>query len=456
MTSRSRKRVSAPMTSAVTPAQRCPSAASAEGAANGRTATDAPPGGGTGSRGGGGGAVTEPAGGLPDREELDALVEALERRPAERVEARPELLAEGLAGGPGEADPARARLALDALGHVDGVAVDPVAVLGDGAEVDPDAERQRPPAVAPDRLVPELALDLDRELQGVHRAREEGQDRVAGLVDDAPAVVGHELAEEGQGAGDPPPGAGLVTLHRGAEPLRVGVEDRGGPALEVGTATVRLSGRTDAGASYPRGGRPQARAVLAGAPGPEGRTTPDRRARPAPGRGCRPRPPSRLPLPAPRPVAGRPGLGRRERRRPGGGRDRHGGHHRSSPWREGSRPRPARGSSAGSRPEGRQVAAPPRRVSPRLPSLTGTRPGRPSRATPSSPARLAGRAVPPTRPRGDGPAVGVRPRPGRHPPSDGRSGRPGSGLPGAGRARARAASADDSCAMDPDPDRATR
>src|SRR5690349_15090544 len=221
MTSRSRKRVSAPMTSAVTPADRCPSAASVEEAANGRTATDAPPAGGAGRS-------------LPDREELDAIVDALERRPAERVEARPELLAEDLAGGAGEADPARAGLALDALGQVDGVAVDPVAVLGDGAEVDPDAERQRPPAVAPDRLVPELALDLDRELQGVHRAREEGQDRVAGLVDDVPAVVGHELAEEGQGAGDPPPGAGLVALHRGAEPLRVRVEDRGGPALEVG------------------------------------------------------------------------------------------------------------------------------------------------------------------------------------------------------------------------------
>ena len=243
---------------------------------------------------------------------------------------RPELLAEGLAGGPGEADPARARLALDALGHVDGVAVDPVAVLGDGAEVDPDAERQRPPAVAPDRLVPELALDLDRELQGVHRAREEGQDRVAGLVDDAPAVVGHELAEEGQGAGDPPPGAGLVALHRGAEPLRVGVEDRGGPALEAG-------GGHGAALRADRRRCPPTRGGGAGASVHR----------------------ARLPPLAPRPVAGPAGLGRRDAHRPGGGRDRRGGHHRSSPWREGF------AAEVGTRLVGRQVAAPASPCQPR-------------------------------------------------------------------------------------------
>src|SRR4030095_1111663 len=124
-----------------------------------------------------------------------------------------------------EADTAPLRQALQAGGNVDAISVEALALDGDAAQIEPDAE---PHLARGWQLgVPELelALDLDRALDGVHHAGELRQHVVAGRVYHAPAVAGHGGADHRAILGDGPHRRHLVVAHEPAVALHVGAHD---------------------------------------------------------------------------------------------------------------------------------------------------------------------------------------------------------------------------------------
>ena len=94
------------------------------------------------------------------------------------------------------------------------------------ADIEADAEFDRL-AVAPDRLLAKLGLDLDREAQRLTGAVEQGENSIAGDVGDAAAVIANQVPEKLDRAGDLAGAADLVLLHTAAELDHVGDHDGG-------------------------------------------------------------------------------------------------------------------------------------------------------------------------------------------------------------------------------------
>ena len=80
--------------------------------------------------------------------------------------------------------------------HVDAVAVNIVAINGNVAEIDADAEGQAPVLV--DRFVAPRHAELngDGAVDGADHAREFQQQPVAHGLDDAPAMLGDQLVDQ--------------------------------------------------------------------------------------------------------------------------------------------------------------------------------------------------------------------------------------------------------------------
>ena len=106
------------------------------------------------------------------------------------------------------------------------MALDPLAIDDHLAHMKRDAEAYGLLARDPDRGVAELALDLLGEAQRVHDALEDGENAVAGDVDDPPAIVEHERAEEPDRTRHTREGLVLVRRHQPREARHVGEQDR--------------------------------------------------------------------------------------------------------------------------------------------------------------------------------------------------------------------------------------
>ena len=91
-------------------------------------------------------------------------------------------------------------------------------------QADPELDRL---AVAPDRLLAKLGLDLDREPQRLPGALEQGENSIAGDVGDAAAVIANQVPEKLDRAGDLAGAPDLVMLHPSAELDHVGDHDGG-------------------------------------------------------------------------------------------------------------------------------------------------------------------------------------------------------------------------------------
>ena len=94
------------------------------------------------------------------------------------------------------------------------------------ADVDADAKRDRLVVALPHRLVAELPLDRDRELQCLRGTLEQGEDAVAGDVLDVTAIVAHQRSDQPHRLGHPLIGAVLVLGHQAAVAVHVGEQDR--------------------------------------------------------------------------------------------------------------------------------------------------------------------------------------------------------------------------------------
>ncbi len=110
------------------------------------------------------------------------------------------------------------------------------------ADIQADAELDRL-AVAPDRLVAKLGLDLDREPQRLPGAVEQGENSIAGDVGDAAAVIADQVPEKLDRAGDLVGAADLVLLHPSAELDHVGDHDGGAFSTPVDRPDVVVGPR---------------------------------------------------------------------------------------------------------------------------------------------------------------------------------------------------------------------
>src|SRR5919106_3326577 len=132
-----------------------------------------------------------------DREHLDRLADVPQAAPAERAYRDAEGVAHGALHGVGDADAPWLSDCLKARRHIDAVPLHVgIAAKQHLADVDADAERDGLVIGMPDRVVAELALDGDGELQCPRGAFEQGQPAAPSHVLDPTAVVPDQRPDE--------------------------------------------------------------------------------------------------------------------------------------------------------------------------------------------------------------------------------------------------------------------
>ena len=161
-----------------------------------------------------------------DLEHFDRLGDILESRLAERPQGRARHVAHCGAERPADQNAARVGHRLEARRDIDAMPEGDRFLQRHLADVQADPELDRL-AVAPDRLLAKLGLDLDREPQRLPGALEQGENSIAGDVGDAAAVIANQVPEKLDRAGDLAGAADLVMLHPSAELDHVGDHDGG-------------------------------------------------------------------------------------------------------------------------------------------------------------------------------------------------------------------------------------
>src|SRR5882724_1068515 len=137
-----------------------------------------------------------------------------------------------------DADTARRRQGLEALGDVYLVAVIAVYLFDDLAEIDADAKDRFVGIGVPDRVVAELALHLDRKADGLEGTVERRLDGVALNVEDTALVVADQGFEKVDAPHHAAVGTELVPLHRSAVVNNISKQN-GRQALSYLVATRR-------------------------------------------------------------------------------------------------------------------------------------------------------------------------------------------------------------------------
>jgi hypothetical protein len=161
-----------------------------------------------------------------DLEHLDRLGNVLEPRLAKRTQQRSRQFAHRRAERAADQNAARIGQGLEARRDIDAMSISDRFLQRHLADIEADAEFDRL-AVAPDRLLAKLGLDLDREPQRLTGAVEQGQNSVAGDVGDPPAVIADQIPEQLNRAGDLVGATDLILLHAPAELDHVGDHDGG-------------------------------------------------------------------------------------------------------------------------------------------------------------------------------------------------------------------------------------
>src|SRR5215813_1652408 len=123
------------------------------------------------------------------RDVLDGVLTA-------ELERERELALDLIVRGARDADPAGLGQAFETRGDVHAVAIQPLALDDDIAQIDPDAKPHLPRGRQRGVARPERTLNLDGGLDGVHDAGEVGQDVVTRGVDDPSALTGDRGADD--------------------------------------------------------------------------------------------------------------------------------------------------------------------------------------------------------------------------------------------------------------------
>ena len=158
----------------------------------------------------------------------------LEALLAQLLEGGLELVADLVIGRAGDVDAAGIRGGFQARGDVDAVAIEIAALHHDVAEIDADAQHDAAVLRLPGGRRGHRLLDVDGALHGVHRAAELHHDAVAGHLEDAALVLGHQRRDDLLAARlERAQGPHLVQLHQPAVADDIGGEDGGKAALEA-------------------------------------------------------------------------------------------------------------------------------------------------------------------------------------------------------------------------------